>query len=123
MALDPRAFARSQVRLTVTYTVLSTKKAYRALTRDVGGDGVGVLADQPLNLGEKVTAELILPDRPAPVPFEGEVVQCAPVPRMAGSEATASHLIDIKFVTLDPKQLASIKQYVAMNALPPAANP
>ncbi|MBI4598246.1 MAG: PilZ domain-containing protein [Candidatus Omnitrophica bacterium] len=117
MAIDPRAFARTLVRLNVVYTAIKAKTTSRALTRDVGGEGLSFLADAPLELGEQVKAELSLPDRAEAISFTGEVTRCTAAPETTGSE-TAAHLIVVKFVMIDPKQLSMIQQYVRLNALP-----
>ena len=104
---------RSPVRLTMSYKVPSTRKAYRVLTREVGDDGLSFVSEQPLDQNDLLEAELILPDRPAPIVFSAQVRFCQP------ATGGKDFHVDVRFTTIDPKHLALIKQFVAVNAIIP----
>ena len=120
MQQERRKFTRLRSRLTTTFKVLATGKILRALTRDIGGIGVCLLTEDPIEPGTPLEVEIKLPDVPAPITFAGEVVWSKPVASSTQSyigELTAE--TGVKFVDIDPKARLLILQYAALNALPP----
>ena len=97
-------------------------KVQRSLTKDLSGVGLRLVTEQLLNPGTSLEVEIKLPDRGAPLTFTAEVVWSKLISEQRKSYDATTAETGIKFVNVDPKVLALIKQYAAMNAPPPQSS-
>ena len=107
------------MRLVTRMKILSTGKVHRVLTNNVSSLGLSFIAEQHLEPGTQLEMEITLPDRPTPMTLTTEVVWSETIgaPRKSYEEPTVE--IGTKFVTINPKDQAALRQYAVMNALPP----
>ena len=118
MPEERRKFIRITSRLTTIFKNLKTGKVRRALTKDLGGVGMCLVTEEILEPGTPLEVEFTLPDRPAPVMCQVEVVWSRPLRMPTKSYENPTAETGVKFTTIDPKDLALLKQYVALNAPP-----
>ena len=120
MKPERRQFIRVRTRLTTFVTLMSNGKVQRALTRDIGGGGVCLLAETALSLGTEVKLEIQLPDREAPIASRAVVLWSRTVaPAADASEGDQPTLeTGMSFLEIDPKERALLTQYARLNAVP-----
>ncbi len=104
--------------MSTTFKDLNSGKAHRALTKDIGGNGVCLVTEDEMATGTPLAVQITLPDRPAPIAFLGDVVWS--ILLMEASQYSARPPVEtgIRFVSIDPKDRALIKQFARLNALP-----
>ena len=115
---ERRESVRIRERLVTFVKNPATGKVHRALTRDLGGIGVCLITNEPLESGAAIEAELKLPDREAPVTFSAAVVWSRVIDEPGRSRDRPTREVGVQFVRIDPKDRALIQQYAALNALP-----
>lgn len=119
MSEERRRSVRANARLTTIIKNLSTHKVWRALTKNVSGVGICVVADEFLEVGSQLEVEIKLPDQGAPITFTGEVVWSQMVGGARKSYEALSMEAGIRFVEIPPKDQRLLQQYVMMNPPPP----
>ena len=106
------------MRLTLSYTILGTKKLGKALTVNLSGEGLRFIAEHPLEPGTRLEIVLRLPEGEEPVRCLAEVVWS----QMTGAvnRALPSHGAEVgaRFVEIRPPDLALIAQYAAFYFAP-----
>ena len=119
MGEEHRRSVRARVRLVTLVKLLSTGKVHRVLTNNVSSGGLSFVATQLIEPSTALELEITLPDRATPMTFTTEVVWSRTIgaPRKSYEDPTVE--IGVKFVTINPKDQAALKQYAVMNALPP----
>ena len=116
---ERREYIRVRERLVTFIKDPATGKVHRALTRDLGGTGVCLVTNEPLEVGVAIEGELKLPDRKAPVTFSAVVVWSQVIQKEPGQPLDRpTREVGVKFVRIDPKDRALIQQHVALNAMP-----
>ena len=120
MTDERREYVRVREKLVTFVKQSATGKVHRALTRDLGGVGICLVTNEPLASGAPLELELKLPGYDRMIPFTGMVAWSKVMEGPPKPYAEPMREIGIKFVEIAPKDLALIKQYAAMNAVPPA---
>ena len=116
---ERRGYIRIRERLVTFVKDPATGKVHRALTRDLGGVGVCLITNEPLEVGVAIEGELKLPDREAPVSFSAVVVWSQVIQKEPGETLDRpTREVGVKFVRIDPKDRVLIQQHAALNALP-----
>ncbi len=118
MMEERRRFIRLHTRLTMIFKILDTGKVQRTLTKNVGGIGVCFVSEEQFQPGAKLDIEVKFPDRDTPVRFTADVIWSRPVGEPRKSYQPPTVETGVQFVTIDPKDLALIRQYTALNAPP-----
>ena len=110
---ERRRFIRIPPYLTASIRHPQTGKMRRALVKNVGGNGIGVVTEELFDPGTSLEVELRLPDVTEPIAFLGEIVWSKPVggPQQQYHNPTAE--MGIKFLRIDPHALTMIAQYAA----------
>ena len=119
MSEDRRRSVRVTERLVVFLKHPATGKVHRGLTNNISSIGVCVVTEQFFNPGAPLEVEIKLPDREAPVTFTGVVVWSRVAEEAQKVYEGPTVELGIKFVQIDPRDLALIQQHAAMNAPPP----
>ena len=101
-----RRFLRVDVKLPVTYRSPSSTEAKPSITRDVGGAGVCLLANEEFPKGTRLDVELGMPSVEEPIRFVGEVVWCGPNPKRP-----RSFFVGLSFVTIKPEDHQAVMRY------------
>ena len=122
MQEERRRVIRVNMKLITFIKVLETGKVQRSLTKDLSGVGLRLVTEQPLSPGTPLEVEMKLPDREGPLTFTAEVVWSKPISEQRKSYEAPTAETGVKFVNVDPKILALIKQYAALNAPPPTSD-
>ncbi len=117
---DRRQFTRVSSRLTIAFTVGGSKTRQRALTQDLGGAGVCLVTEVRLRPGDRMNAQLTLPDRDQPIAFTGAVVWVEPSFEGRKSYQDPVVRVGVRFVKIDSKDCLTIVHYAKMNAVPEA---
>jgi len=119
MDAERRRLRRAPVRLMAIVKVLSTGKAWRALTKDVSGSGMSFVTDEALEPGTPLEIEMRLPDHDSPIRVIAGVVWMRSVKEPKHMYEHFSMEIGVKFVSLSPQDQKLLTQYGTLNA-PPA---
>jgi len=116
--LERRRASRVTTRLTAIYKNLNTGKVRRALTKDISSTGLCLITEELLEVGTLLGVEITLPDRHSPITFTAEVMRSQSMlgPRKSYENPTVE--TGIKFLGINPKDHAALKQYVTINVLP-----
>jgi len=104
--------------LSTTFKDLNSGKTHRALTKDIGGKGVCLVTEGVMERGIPLAIKIQLPDRAAPIAFLGDVVWSLPVDETRPGAKQPPVETGIRFVSIDPKDRALIRQFARLNALP-----
>ena len=116
MQPNRRQFVRLRTRLTTVFKIVKTGKVRRGLTRDVSGGGLCFVSEELLAPGTSLGIELKLPDRNTPITFSAEVVWSRPVGEPPKSYEAPTIETGVKFVAVDSKNVAILRQYATLNA-------
>ena len=117
---DRRQFTRVSSRLTIVFTVGGSKTRRRALTRDLGGAGVCLVTEARLRPGDRLNAQLTLPDRDQAIAFTGAVVWVETSFEGRKSYQDPVMRAGVRFVKIGSKDCSTITHFAKMNALPEA---
>lgn len=117
MADERRRFLRASARLITWLTLPETGRVIRVLTLDVSAGGARFMTDRMLEAGTKLAVEIKLPDREVAIKCTGEVVRSRPMKDLEDERRMAADTA-IKFIEIDPRDLAELAFYVKIN-LPP----
>ena len=101
-----RRFVRVDVKLPVTYRSPSSTEAKPSITRDVGGAGICLLANEEFPKGTRLDVEFRLPSVEDSIRFIGEVVWCGPNPKRP-----RSFFVGLSFVTIKPEDHQAVMRY------------
>ena len=118
MSQERRRTIRLDARLTTLFTIVETGRVRRALTQNVGGLGLAFTGEELFPPGTRLDVELQLPDRATPLAFGAEVIWSQPTGEPHKSYEDPVVRTGTKFLDVDAKQMALIRQYVALNAPP-----
>lgn len=115
MSDERRHAGRTPARIMTFMKFPKTGKVQRVLTKDISAVGLRIVTEGVLESGTTLEVEMTLPDGSPPIGFTVEVVwsQAIQEPRKSYEIPTAE--TGVKFVTIDPKQLSLIRQFVAFN--------
>ncbi len=119
MQPERRHLIRLRTKLTTVFKIVKTGKVRRGLTKNFSGVGICFVSEELLAPGEALEIELKLPDRNTPITFSAEVVWSYPVGEPPKSYEAPTIETGVKFVAVDSKDVAILRQYAALNALPP----
>ena len=119
MAEERRKFVRSSMRLNLSYTVLGTKLFGKALTSDLSGGGLRFTVPYALKPGAQLDITMQLPERSEAVRFTAEVVWSKLVHEGTAERANQETEVGVKFVEIEPKVQALLRQYGTLYASPP----
>ena len=111
---ERRQFVRLDMRLMVSYAIVGANRRGKSLTKNVGGGGIRLIAEQPLEVGTRLEIILSVPDRPEPIRCLGEVVWSAPVAPARSGQLLSETEVGIRFLELDSKDRALIMQYAML---------
>lgn len=115
---ERRRFVRLDTRLSVTYQVLPSSQAKQSVTKDIGGGGICVFLSEPLQERTQLRVEIVLPDRPQPITFMGEVVWCEQYDIIGKSQQHRSIMAGVRFLNIKPDDQDAIMQHVILNLQP-----
>ncbi|MBI2496286.1 MAG: PilZ domain-containing protein [Candidatus Omnitrophica bacterium] len=115
---ERRGEARVRQRLTVLFRALDGQRIGRALTKDIGADGVCLITEGVLEPGTQMELEVRFPDREQPITLAAEVVWSKLLDQPAKSYETPTAETGLKFVRIDPRDRSFIVQYVMLNTSP-----
>lgn len=118
---ERRQFVRLDTRLEISYAVLPTEKAKRALTKDIGGGGICLFAEKPLPAGTRLQVAMTLPGREEPVNFTAEVVWCEQYEVIGKGEHRRAVELGVRFMEIAPQDRDAIMQHVILSLKPPTA--
>ena len=118
MSKEHRQFIRIREYLLTLVRFAKTGNVYRALTKDIGGNGLRLLTEELIDAGAPVEVEIKLPDREEPIRFTGEVVWSKLVEKEQRSYKNPKAETGVKFLQIDPGDRTIITQYAKLNALP-----
>ena len=119
MAQERRRAPRTGMRLTTWIKFPKTGKVLRVLTNDFSGVGLRLATDEPLTPGTTLGMEIKLPDREQTVQATVEVVWSRAAELTSESHESSTAETGVKFVSIDSKDLATIRQYAMLFAPPP----
>lgn len=118
MSEERRDAVRSGMALVTFLKFLDSGKVQRALTRNISGVGICVVAEGVFQPGLQLGVEIKMPDRDVPIGFTGEVVWSQPVEESRKSYEQPKAEVGLKFVTIAPKDQALLRQYAMLYASP-----
>ena len=117
MAKERRRTPRVPTRLTVRVMAMTNEKVYRALTTDVGVDGLRVVLDDPPERGTILELDIKLPDRSVAITCQGLVIWSRPVAEGRGQVVDTG----IQFISIEPKDRTALVHYAKLIPLPPSS--
>ena len=118
MTDERRQILRIQMKLTTFVKRLKTGQVQRALTRDLGGEGLCMIAEEPFERGTQVELKIKLPDRKTPIVGTGEVVWCKPLGPKDVDHGSMTSDIGVHFTAIDPNDATVLAQFARLHALP-----
>ncbi|MBI3010990.1 MAG: PilZ domain-containing protein [Candidatus Omnitrophica bacterium] len=115
---EHRGALRVRQQLTVLFRALVGQRIGRALTKNIGVDGVCLITEGVLEPGTQLELQVRFPDRAQPITLVAEVVWSSLLDQPAKSYEPPTAETGLKFVRIDPRDRSFIVQYVTLNASP-----
>ena len=115
---ERRKTERIKTRLTTVFTVRGSSKEHRALTQDLGGNGMCFVLEERLRLGDLLEVKLMLPDVDQPIALVAEVIWTEQIEEVRKSYQDPRMRVGVKFTQLNPKDRELLVRYAKMNAVP-----
>ena len=115
---ERKQFVRLDARLEMTYTVLPSGKAQRAVAKDISGGGISFCLEQPIPPGTRLQVALKLPDREPPVNFTAEVMWCETYEMIGRTERHRTAEAGVRFIEISPADQEAVMQYVTLRCKP-----
>ena len=115
---ERRQFVRLDTRLETHCTVLPSGKPQRGVTKNIGGGGICLFADRPLEAGTRLQVAMKLPGREAPVNFTAEVVWSEQCEIIGKTQRQQSVEIGVRFVEIAPQDRDTVMQHVILSHQP-----
>ncbi len=117
---EQRRFARLFINVPVTYLILPDGSVEQSVTRDVGGGGVCLFVDEPLQKEALLRVEIKLPEQGPSITFVGEVAWCQEyelVGKTTGGDVHQDRLIQtgLKFMQIDPEDRKTLLRYCQLS--------
>ena len=112
---ERRQFVRLDTRLPVQYIVLSDGVPRSGATKDIGGGGICLFAEQPLLPGTRLRVSMGLPGRAEPSVFTAEVAWCESYEVIGKTERNQQTEIGVRFVEIAPADRDAILQWVILS--------
>ena len=123
MTNEQRRFIRVNSRLTTFVKLQETGRVERALTKNLGGGGVCFVTEDVLEIGTPLEVEVKLPDRDRPIAFQGVVAWSQLVAGPDQNPRRPTIETGVRFLSIDPKDRATLVQYATLNAVAPERSP
>ncbi len=120
---ERRHFVRLDTRLETKYTVLPSGAAQQGATKDIGGGGICLFAEQELPAGTRLQIAMKLPGREQPVNFTAEVVWSEAYEMIGQSQRQRSVEIGVRFVEVAPQDQEAVMQHVILGMKQPHTKP
>ncbi len=120
---ERRQFVRLDTRLEVSYTQLPSGTPRQSTTKDIGGGGICLFAEEVLPAGTRLQVSAKLPDRERPVHFTGEVVWSEAYEVIGKTQRRRAVEIGVRFVEIAPQDRDAIMQHVILSLKHPGTNP
>ena len=120
---ERRQFVRLDTRLDIKYTVLPTGASQPGATKDIGGGGICLFAEQEMPAGTRLQVAMKLPGREQPVNFTAEVVWSEAYEVIGKSHRQRSVEVGVRFVEVAPQDQEAVMQHVILGLKQPHTKP
>ena len=115
---ERRRFVRLDLKVEVSYWVLTSTDPLQTETTNMSGGGLCLMLNEPLPPRTPLAIEVRLPNRDRPVTCVGEVVWCEWVPPKGDVPPHRSVEIGVQFLKIDPEDHEALLHYVRSELSP-----
>lgn len=112
---ERRRYIRLDTRLRITYRILPSPAPTISETLDIGGGGIRIFLNEPMNVGTLLELEIFLPEDNKPIRCRGKVVWIEEFSIYQGTKEERKELeAGVEFTNIAPEDRDHIIKYVIL---------